>query len=72
MIGRYLGKFLVYEIPSAFDSSLEEGPSWQHGTLQKFLEKCLALAQDLEALVELERFLSHSGKELKYSAVNSL
>ena len=28
-----LGKFHVYEMPSAFDLSLEAGPSWQHGTL---------------------------------------
>ena len=32
-IGCNLGKFPFYEMPSAFDLSLEAGPSRQHGTL---------------------------------------
>ena len=72
MIRRNLGKFPVYEIPSTFDLSIEAGPSWQHGTLHQFFEKFLALAWDPEALVEYERLLYRSDKELKDSAVNSL
>ena len=69
MIGRNIGKSPVYEMPSAFDSSLEAGPSRQLGTLQHIFESCLSLERDLDALAEIENLLRHSGKEF---AVNSL
>ena len=43
-IGRNLGKSPVYEMPYAFDSSLEVGPLQQPGTLQLFFEGFLSLA----------------------------
>ena len=50
VIERNLGKSPIYEIPSAFDSSLEAGPSRQHGTLQHFFESYVSLARDLDAM----------------------
>ena len=72
VIERNLGKSPVYKMPSTFDLSSEVGPSWKHGTLQQFLEKFLALTQDPEDLVEMERLLYLPGKDLKDSIVNSL
>ena len=59
-------------MPFDFDSSLEAGPSRQHGTLQNFLESCLSLASDPNAHAEIENMLHWPGKERKDSAVNSL
>ena len=33
-LGRNPGKTPIFGMPSAFDSSLEAGPSWKYGTLQ--------------------------------------
>ena len=71
-IGRNLGKLPVVDMPFAFDSFVEVGPSWQHGTLRKFFESCLSLERDFDALVELETLLHHLDKTVKDSAVNSL
>ena len=57
MLGRNLGKTLIFGMPYPFDSSLEAGPSWPYGTLQQFFESCLSLARDLDALVEIEKLL---------------
>ena len=35
-LGRNPSKTPIFVMPSAFDSSLEAGPSWNHGTLQQF------------------------------------
>ena len=59
-------------MPSAFDPSVEAGPSWQHGTLRKSFESCLSVARDLDALVELETLLHRPDKTVKDSNVNSL
>ena len=71
-IGRNLGKSPVYEMPFAFDSSLEAGPSRKHGTLRQFFESCLSLGRDPDALVDLETLLHHPDKTVKDSTVNSL
>ena len=71
-IKRNPGKSHVYEIPSAFDSSLEAGPSWHHGTLQNFFESFLLLAIDPDALVEIENMLHQPAKGGKESMVNYL
>ena len=65
-------KLPVIEMQSAFDPSVEVGPSRRHGTLQQFFERCLSLARDLEALIEIEKLLYHRNKMLKDSIVNSL
>ena len=62
----------IFGMPSAFDSSLEVGPSWQYGTLQQFFESCLSLARDLDALVEIKKLLHRPDRELQDFAVNSL
>ena len=59
-------------MPSAFDPSLEAGPSRKHGTLQQFFESCMSLARDTEALTKIEKLLYHQNKMLKDSTVNSL
>ena len=71
-IGRNLGKSPVYEMPYAFDSSLEVGPLQQPGTLQLFFEGFLSLAWDLNALTKIENLLHHPSKEWKDSMVNYL
>ena len=63
-IKRNLVKLPVIAMPSAFDPSVEVGPSRQHGTLQQFFESCLLLARDPEALVEIEKILYHQDKTL--------
>ena len=72
MIRRNLGKSPVYEMPSTFDSSLEAGPSRQHGTLRHFFESFLSLERDPDALAEIENLLHRPSKEQKDSVVNSL
>ena len=59
-------------MPFSFDPSVEAGPSWQHGTLQKFFESCISLERDSNTLVELETLLHHPDKIVKDSALNSL
>ena len=71
-IGINLGKLPIIDMSSAFDPSVEVGPSRQHGTLQQFFESCLSLARDPEALVELETLLYHHDKAMKDYAVNFL
>ena len=72
VIGRNLGKLPIIDMPSAFDPSVEAGPSQQHGTLCKFSESCLSLVRDLDVLVELETLLHHPDKTVKDSTMNSL
>ena len=72
MIRRNPGKSPVYEIPFAFDSSLEAGPSQQHGTLQHLFESFLSLERDPDALAKIENLFHRPGKERKDSTVNSL
>ena len=50
-IGRNPGKLPIIDMPSAFDPSVEAGPSRQHGTLRKFLESFLSLVRDSNTLV---------------------
>ena len=71
-IGRNLGKLPIVDMPSAFDPSVEVGPSRQHGTLCNFFERCLSLVRESNALVELETLLHHPDKALKDSAINYL
>ena len=59
----------IIDMPFAFDPSIEEGPSWQHGTLRNFFESRLSLARYLDALVELETLLHYPVKD---STANSL
>ena len=56
-------------MPPTFDSTLKAGPSWYHGTLERFFESFLSLARDPEALAEIINLLHRPGKE---SAVNYL
>ena len=63
VIERNLGKSPIYEIPSAFDSSLEAGPLVQHGTLQHFFESFLLLIRDTDDLEKIENLLHQPGKE---------
>ena len=72
MIRINIGKSHVYGIPSYFHSSLEEGPSQHHGTLQHFFESFLSPERDPDTLAEIENLLHHLGKERKESVVNSL
>ena len=72
VIGRNPGKLPIIDMPSAFDPSVEAGPSQQYGTLCKFFESCLSLERDSDALVELETLLHLPDKTIKDSTVNSL
>ena len=54
---RKSGKLPVYEMPTAFYSTLEAGPSQQHGTLHNFFEIFLSLGRDPNALAEIENLL---------------
>ena len=67
-----LGKLSIIDMPSAFDPSVEAGPSRQLSTLQQFFDICLSLPRDTEALVDLEKLLYHQDKTLKDFVVNSL
>ena len=71
-LGRNSGKTPIFGMPSAFDSSLEDGPSWKYGTLQKKIESFLSLEKYLDALVEIDKLLHHLDRELQESPVNSL
>ena len=71
-MSRNFGKLHVYEMPTAFDSTLEAEPSRQHGTLQHFFESCLSLVRDPDALAKIENILHRPAKGRKNSAVNSL
>ena len=62
----------IFEMPSAFDSSLEAKPSRQHGTLQNFFESCLSLEKYPNALADIENLLHQLGKEQKEFLVSSL
>ena len=62
MIGRNPDKLTVYEIPTAFDSTLVVGPSRQHGTLQNFFEIFLSLVRDPNDLAKIESLLHRSAK----------
>ena len=59
-------------MPSAFDSSLEAGPSWQYGTLQNLFESFLSMKRDPDALVEVDKLLHHPDRKLQDFAMNSL
>ena len=59
-------------MPSAFEYSLEDGPSWKYGTLKYLFESFLSLEKYLNALVEIEMLLHRPVRELQDSAVNSL
>ena len=72
MIERNLGKSPIYEIPSAFDSLLQAGPSQQHRTLQNCFESYLSLEKYPDTLVDIENMLHLPGKERKDSTMNSL
>ena len=72
MIGRNPSKMPVLDMPFTFDTSIEAGPSQQHGTLHKFFEICLSVARESDALVYLETLLHLLNKTVKDSAVNSL
>ena len=56
-IERNQGKSPIVEMPYAFDPSVEEGPSQQHGTLQQFFESFMSLARYREALEEIDKLL---------------
>ena len=71
-IRRNPSKLPIVEMPYAFDPSVKVGPSRKHGTLQQFFERCLMLARDLEALIEIENLLCQRNQMLKDSTVNSL
>ena len=71
-IGRNTGKLPIVDMPSAFDPSVEAGPSRQHGALRQFFEICLSLARDSDALIEIEALLYRPDKAVKYYVVNSL
>ena len=72
LIERNLGKSPIYEMPTALDSSLEVGPSRQHGTLQKLFKRFFSLARDLDSLTEIESLLHRSTMGQNDSTVNSL
>ena len=55
-------KLLVYEIPTAFDSTLEARPSRHHGALHKLFDICMILSRYLDALAEIEILLHRSAK----------
>ena len=50
-------KLAVYNMPIAFDSTLEARPLRQDGTLQNFFESYLSLERDPDALAEIETLL---------------
>ena len=55
-----------------FDSTLVSGPSQKVGTLQTFLESCLSLGKDNDALAEIASLLYQQEKEQQDYVVNSL
>ena len=57
MVNRSSGKLLVYEIPPNFDSKAIPNSSRKFSTLQNFLERCMSLAKDLDALKEIASLL---------------
>ena len=66
------GKLHVYEIPTTFDSTLEEGPSRQHGTFHNLFESFLLLARDPDNLAEIENLLHRAANGWKDFMVNYL
>ena len=69
---RNSGKLPIYEMPTSFDSTLEEGPLQQHRTLHNLFEIFLSLVRDPNALVDIENLLHRLDKGQKDSVVNSL
>ena len=57
MLNRNTGKLPVYEIPPVFNSTKLSGSSRKVSTLKKFLESCMMLANDPDALAEIESLL---------------
>ena len=67
-----MGKLPIYEMPPTFHSTLVAGQSWKVGTLQNFLESCMSLEKDPDALAEIESMLYRQEKGRHDYTMNSL